>query len=179
MLVEFSFDQRARAVFQGQLDDLRRRGVSMHPALAAVADDFLELEEQVFETQGRRIGATWRPLAEWWRRYRETHGLGTKILRYENARGGRLYRSLTQRGAPWQLRHIDADSVTVGTTLGIAPTHQKGGSATVPTRGGQRQIQVPRRRFVQLRLIDKHRWIAYQQEFLMTGRVQRGILRGL
>lgn len=181
MLVEFSLDQKARGVFEHQLEGLRARSMSMRPAFGAVVSDFHDLEQEVFTSQGARAGATWKPLQPWWLEFRLRHGLGTRILHYDNAAGGRLYNALTHRGAPWAVETIDADSVTVGTNLGIAAAHQKGRTVTIAGRNGQqaRTVTIPRRRMVQLRQPDKARWRSYVQEYLMSGRVQRGIVRGL
>lgn len=167
MRVELKLDEAELKHFQEIVEERGRRGTNMRPALEAVADDFLDLEESVFATQGRLVlAAGWKKLSPKWLKFKTSHGLSPRILEMTQG-GGRLRRSLTVHGAPWQLRDVTNDEVVVGTTLGIANVHQKGRTVRI----GNRTVKIPARKFVRLRRTDKQRWIDLQQSYLSTGTV--------
>lgn len=168
MQFQLDFDQKTRRLVEGVIAERQRRSVSMRPALEAVAADFAAIETEAFATQGRAIGSSWRSLSPAYRAWRARTGRGTTVLKYANAQGGRLLRSLTVPGAPWSLRRVTDDDVTVGTSLGIAAVQQRGGVVTIQGR----RVTIPRRRFVNIRSSDKLRWVGYAQQYLDHGGVQ-------
>lgn len=173
MKVKFDFDEPAAVRFDRLLAERQRRVTNLAPAHRAIADDFHDLEDAVFHTQGRLLtGSGWRSLSPKWKAMKARRGLSTRIL--EMASGGqmgRLRRSLVVPGAPWQVLRLRGDSVEVGTSLSIAKIHQTGGVATVGQGPSRRSVRIPRRRFVSLRRVDKARWLAIYEQHLFEGRI--------
>lgn len=144
------------------LDAHADRASEARPAMEALADDFLSIESEAFRTEGRIFGG-WKRNPDWWRRWKAERGSG-RILEMPTAQGGRLRRSLAEKGAPWQIRRVSADRVEVGTSLGIARVLHKGGSAGDVSN-------IPARPIVRLRNVDRQRWRQILGEFITTGQI--------
>lgn len=173
MRVELKLDEAQLQAFERLVEERQRRAMDMTPALEEVADDFLELERRVFDTQGRVVlSAGWRKLSKSWTKFKQTHGLSPRILEMTQG-GGRLRRALTVKGAPYQLRHVTDEEVVVGTNLGIARIHQKGGKITLHGHAAK----IPSRKFVRLRQVDKVRWIGELQSYLSDDVNSRAAVR--
>lgn len=162
--------------YERKLADRERRAEDMTPSLEAAADDFLELEDAVFRSEGRIVGG-WAPLSPGRLAVKRRLGLTERIL--ESAPGGavgKLRRSLTRKGGH-HVRRIRADEMVAATSLGIAKMHDKGGTLTRRHRSGRTQTsRIPARPLVRLRREDERRWLGYQQTYLETGRVRvRGV----
>lgn len=143
-----------------------RRVRDMRPALTTMVRDFEALEDRAFRTQGRSIGAPWKPVSEMWRRYKARRGLSSRILEMAPAgQFGRLRAALTITGAPYSVRRMGSHDMVAGTNFGIARIHQTGGTTRI--RG--RVVTIPRRRFVSLRRADRQRWTSYAGEYIFHG----------
>ena len=144
------------------LNAIGQRVTDLRPAWEEIADDFLDIEEDVFATQGASLGRRWKPNVGWWADYKRKHyGPDSGVL----VQTGRLKKSLTSEGAPWALRDVRPAQLRMGTTLGIAAIHQKGGTLT--KRG--RQVRIPARPFVRARQQARH-WTLFVDDYVLTGR---------
>lgn len=174
MRVQFALDADDVDRFGRLLSERERRGTDMSPALRRIALDFMAVEEQVFASAGRLIlGRGWKKLNPTWAAYRARTGRGSRILEMGGGAGGRLRKSLTIPGAPYQRLDISDDEMVVSTRLGIAKVHAAGATIIITNASGQRTVKIPRRRFVRLRREDKVRWIGYAQDYLSNGRVSQ------
>lgn len=114
----------------------------MSPAFEQIADDWLLVQAENWDTRGGLVGG-WQPLSRGTIENRIRTGKGDGgILEYRTAKGGRMRAALTKKGASWQIRDVGTDSLTVGTNLGIAPKHHKGFRALL---NGSIPIVIPRR----------------------------------
>lgn len=173
MRVRWTYDDRALQEYEALVAERARRVMDVRPALHVIQHDFHDIEDAVFRTEGRLIRATWRPLNEAWAKWKARRGLSPRML--EMAKGGRigrLRRAMTVPGAPYQVLRISDTAIEVGTSLGIAKIHQKGGSVVI-TKPNQepRSVTIPRRRFVGLRRSDKDRWLGYFAAYIHKGDV--------
>lgn len=135
---------------RGLLSEIADRGGDWRGVLQEVLLDFHRVEQRVFQQEREPGGRPWERLDRRYLEKRREEGLGTDMLAYEGSRGGRLRRSLTQPGAPYAYQRIDADQLRVGTRLGIAAIHQKGGRLA-----GSR---IPARPFVGVTIETRRRW---------------------
>lgn len=179
MNVDVEIDRQELGRFLAMLDGMGVRAMELREAFEGVAEDFYELQTRMFDTDGRPIGG-WAPLADATLEIRQRLGRGNEILEYAGARGGRLRRSLTVAGASYQLRQETRDSLRIGTKLGIARIHQKGG--TLPVTFGRRsrpvQVRIPARPLVQLQKQDRERWVGIARDHVL-GTSKRRIVTGL
>jgi len=176
-VIEFRLSESDLADLDRLLADRGERGTDMAPVLNELVTDFLDLEEQLFASQGRLIlGRGWKKLNPRWLAYRQAKGRGSRILEMEGGEGGRLRRSLTVRGAPYQRLTVRADGMEVATRLGIAAVHDRGRTITITNASGTRTVKIPRRRIVRLRREDKVRWLSQAQDYISTGRIGSGRL---
>lgn len=150
------------------LDGVRRRAGDLRPALEDVADEFLAIEASVWRTQGTSIGVRWAPLSQQWAHWKAEHYPGAGILEMT----GRLRKAMSERGAPYQRREIGPASALLGTTLGIAGIHNRGGTVTL-TKPFRRTVKIPKRQFVKIRATDKRRWAGAIGEHITVGRTRR------
>lgn len=139
------------------------RADNMRPALSALADDFLRIEDRQFNSQGLFASGGWTPLKQSTVERKALLGLDPRILHATLA----LRNALTQRGAPHQVRRVTNDEFFAGTDLIYAGVHQN--PVTSP---------LPRRRPVELRETDRRQWIKTLQRFLVDGTIAiRGDVR--
>ena len=118
------------------LDALGERATDARGAFEKILDKLIAGEKSLFRRSG---GAKWAPLANSTRYTKKSRGQDPRPMRASGA----LERSLTQLGAPHQIKHIDGDSMTFGTDLFYAYFHQR------PRRNE------PKREVLQFRPIDK------------------------
>lgn len=129
------------------------RGADLSPAYRVIGDDFLQLEERQFASEGSYASGGWAPLAQSTLTRKARLGLDMRILHATL----RLRDSLTRQGAADSIRRITSDEVVLGTSVPYASFHQTGGE------------RLPRRRPVELREADRRRWVKVIQRFLVTG----------
>lgn len=171
MRIVFKLDADDLARFDRVIEQRQERGTNLRPAMKVASTDFMALEQQVFATQGRVIlGSGWKKLNPKWADYRRSQGRGDRILQMTGGAGGRLRKSLTVPGAPYQKLTVTDDEMVVAITLGIATIHAKGSTITINNASGKRTVKVPRRRFVRLRREDRLRMLSYAQDYIETGR---------
>lgn len=128
----------------------RDAAADMKPALEEIADDFLDIEERQFSSEGRYGSGGWAPLAPSTLAGKVRRGYDTRIL-HERLR---LRRSLTTRNQD-HIRKITSDSMFVGTSVPYAIYHQHGTS------------HMPRRRPVELPARDRDNWVKILQRHLV------------
>lgn len=169
---DFDYEQDNLQRFLNRLLEMSRRAGDMRTAMNAVADDFLRTERRVFDTDGAAAGGRWTPLADAYAANKRREGRGNEMLELLGGRGGRLRESLTRRGASYQIRDVGADRARVGTSLGIAKIHQRGGTVSVqsgPQKG--RRYRIPARPFVVLTPEVKDRWTMIMRTYVVDGEV--------
>lgn len=86
-----------------------------------VADVIFEIEEQIFNSQGRRGGGSWAMVTPGWFDYKRRHAMD---LRIGHARM-RLRHAMTERGAQHQVFRVTSQSLTMGTNLPYAAVQQR------------------------------------------------------
>src|SRR3990172_9586013 len=106
-----------------------------------VADDFKEIEDKQFKSEGSYGSGGWMPLSSNYAEWKAKHYPGTKILE----RTGRLWASLASKTSD-TIRDIKKLEMTVGTSSKYAIFHQRG------TR------KMPMRKIINLTEDDKRRW---------------------
>lgn len=172
----FTLDDQGAIVYKQLLDLRAERVTHALPAFDAIADDIEMLEDAVFSSQGRILGGKgWKPNSDMQRAMKAKRGLKDAILEMAEPGGiGRIRRALTREGAPFSVRRVTNESSERGTNLGIAKIHQTGGMVTL-RRGKStktHQVKIPRRRFMQTRPTDRHRWLGYLEDQLRDGHVR-------
>lgn len=176
MGVDFGFDYEQDRLdrFLTRLLEMGRRAGDTTRAMEAVADDFLRVEQKVFDTDGRAAGRHWTPLAATYAENKRREGRGNELLELLGGRGGRLRESLTKRGASHQVRDVGRDHARVGTSLGIAKIHQAGGTVAVKTGpNAGRRYRIPARPFVVLTPEVKDRWEMIMRTYVVDGEVEQ------
>lgn len=119
-----------------KLDALGERATDASDAFHKILDKLIEGEKSLFRRSG---GKKWAPLARSTTYTKKSRGQDPRMMRASGA----LERSLTQIGAPHQIKDINGESLTFGTSLFYAHFHQK------PRRNE------PKREVLQFRPIDK------------------------
>lgn len=147
---------------------LLRLGTRLHdltPVFNVMADEFLVMETLQFNSEGGFASGGWAPDAESTLAHKAALGLDMRVMHATLA----LRNSLTQKGAEGAVRRIGPQSMEVGTEVRsstgfpYAAAHQK------PQAGGRK-----RRRVVELRPIDRNRWVKHVQRFVVTGSITQG-----
>lgn len=90
--------------------------VHAEPAMESVATLMMRIFAQIFNSQGRRGGGSWRRDTMEWLERKQRLGLDPRINHASQA----LRRSLTERGAEHQTLEITPFSVDLGTDLEYA-----------------------------------------------------------
>ncbi len=137
--------------------DLLRFGenaMDMTDAFQSLATDFYAMEARQFATQGGFGSGGWAPLAP---STRAKKGTGSRIL----VDSGALKGSLTGPGSG-SIRKITPDEMEVGTSISYAQYHQHGTS------------RMPMRKPVELRAVDKVRWVKVLQGHIIGGESNKG-----
>lgn len=127
--------------------------VNMLDPIHEIVFDALRVTKANFSGEGRRGGGSWAQLSD------ETYkkrGTRHPILRTSNTQEGyskiggndELYRSVTVKGAPYQILHIENDGFELGTDRPFAYVHQYGS----PNR------KIPARPFLRFTPVDERRW---------------------
>jgi phage gpG-like protein len=146
------------------------RLTNLRPAFESIVDDFLNLEEQGWETEGAVVGRHWKPLSKKWAAWKAKNRPGAGILEM-TAGGGPLRKSLTVRGAPYQRLDVGDDTLVMGTRHGIAKIHQTG--RTVTLRSGKssktHKATIPARPIVRVQAATRRRWVATIDGFVHHG----------
>lgn len=157
-----------------RLAELQRRGVNPRPVLERIADDFLDIERDVFATRGSSIGRPWQPLSESTAKADKAH---RGRWRYHGGllnQSGRLQRSLTVPRAARSKRSVSRSSLTIGSTHPLAHLHQwgtkerevrtwRGKPLAKPRTAGR----LPARTLVSVTPEDKTRWRQFISDFVM------------
>ena len=131
------------------LDASGQRATHLKPVLDLVADDMMRIEGEVFMSQGRRGGGSWKQLAPSTARQK-----GNTTILYDT---GDLFRSLTRKKAKYQILEYDEAGVELGTRRPWAYVHQF----------GDRRGHVPKREFIRVTDYDTARWSQWLMEYLM------------
>lgn len=98
--------------FSRELLRIGDRAEDMTPVFRELADDFLQMEREQFDSEGRHSGG-WTPLKPSTIESKQRRGLDPRILHATLA----LRKSLTVLGAAGQIRKISADELVLGTDV--------------------------------------------------------------
>lgn len=152
---------------QLQRDLLRfnERLTDLTPAWESLADEFLALEKAQFDSQGGFASGGWAPDAPSTLAYKARHGLDPRVMHATLA----LRESLTSRGAPGSVRRITPTSMEVGTDVRSPEGFPYAAAHQAPHAPGRK-----RRRVIELRPVDRERWVKVVQRFVVTGEVATG-----
>lgn len=106
------------------LDGISYRAEDLRPVWQIVAEDFYQVEEEQFATEGRFSGG-WEQLSERYKAWKERHYPGQPIL----VLTGALREAFTSPNARGSICWLDHDSMMVGVSLDVLPYaayHQTG-----------------------------------------------------
>lgn len=153
---------------------MRARGENPRPVLERIADDFLDVERDVFTSRGASAGAPWAPGAR--------GGVPSLTGRRE-----RMERSLTVQGARGSRRRITVaagrtSSVLMGSTHPLAHIHQGGtGPRYARTYKGQALAKprftgsLPPRKVVHVGDRAQQRWRGFVADYVMVEAARFGL----
>jgi phage gpG-like protein len=140
------------------VDTLSERVQNFEPVWRQIAKDLMELEEQIFATQGSVIGRPWAPLSPKTIRQKQRKGFPLEPL----VRTGRLRASLTDESSDEMVLDIDPLGVTFGSARLVdrgdwflAPIHHFG----APRRNIPARALMPDNQFLAERY--RERWQDY------------------
>jgi phage gpG-like protein len=130
------------------------RSSDARPAFTYLAEVWMQLEEQQFQSEGLFASGGWTPLSASRKRQKARLQLDPRILHAEGA----LRASLTSKGGK-HYQQVTRDSISFGSKLRYARVHQKPKISN----------PLPRRRVVEFRERDRVRSIKIIQRYLRTG----------
>ena len=140
------------------VDTLSERVQNFEPVWRQIAKDLMELEEQIFATQGSVIGRPWAPLSPKTIRQKQRKGFPLEPL----VRTGRLKASLTDESSNEMVLDIDPLGLTFGSARLVdrgdwflAPIHHFG----APRRNIPARALMPDNQFLAERY--RERWQDY------------------
>ena len=132
------------ALAGAKLKLLWRNMTDLKPVEEPMIKAIMAANRRTFTTKGANIGKPWKPLSKSTLRRRRYRRLGTRPLRYNSARGGRAYRSLTVRGHHLSIAKTEGHHIVVGSKSLVAATATKG-TVLKPKHGKPAAIKVPKR----------------------------------
>jgi phage gpG-like protein len=145
------------------VDTLSERVQNFEPVWRQIAKDLMELEEQIFATQGSVIGKPWAPLSPKTIRQKQRKGFPLEPL----VRTGRLRASLTDETSGEMILDIDPLGLTFGSARPVdrgdwwlAPIHHFG----APRRNIPARALMPDNQFLVGRY--RERWQDYFLNYL-------------
>jgi len=145
------------------VDTLSERVHNFEPVWMQIAKDLMELEEQIFATQGSVIGKPWAPLSPKTIRQKQRKGFPLEPL----VRTGRLRASLTDESSDEMVLDIDPLGLTFGSARLVdrgdwflAPIHHFGS----PRRNIPARALMPDNQFLAERY--RERWQDYFLNYL-------------
>jgi len=137
------------------IDTLSERILNLEPVWRQIAKDLMELETQIFATQGAVIGKPWAPLSQKTIRQKQRKGFPLEPL----VRTGRLRASLTDESSNEMILDIDNLGLTFGSARLVdrgdwflAPIHHYG----APKRNIPARALMPENQFLTERF--RERW---------------------
>lgn len=144
-------------VIELKLENLGDAAVNLHKPLSMIVTDMFRIEEQVFKSDGRRGGGSWKALKpETIRR----KGSSQKLVE-----SGALLKSVTVPGADYQDVHLlppgSPDRIEFGTDRPGAAKHQY----------GFKPQNIPARPFIRFTPYDIVRWEKVIMDHLMASYV--------
>jgi phage gpG-like protein len=145
------------------VDTLSERVQNLEPVWRQIAKDLMELEEQIFATQGSVIGRPWAPLSPKTIRQKQRKGFPLEPL----VRTGRLRASLTDESSDEMVLDIDPLGLTFGSARLVdrgdwflAPIHHFG----APRRNIPARALMPDNQFLAERY--REQWQDYFLNYL-------------
>jgi phage gpG-like protein len=132
------------------------RGMNMRPIFEVLSDDWEDIMDEHFESEGARSGRRWVALSESRIKQKATQDLDPRILHATLA----LRNSLTRRNASGSVRRITNSSLLRGTSIEYAEHHHYG------------TVRVPQRRVFVFTNRDRSAWQDVLEEYVINGRVR-------
>lgn len=146
--MRIDFDIHGDRELVATLDGMTARTQDVSPAWDRVADDFRQIEREMFARGGRRgANAAWKTSTSEWVRRKRDEGRSLRVLVFS----GILEKSLTRKGSRYSRERITRDSLTIGTGDPVVNllTGESGSRQKVP--GGPRGL-------IGVNDRDRHRW---------------------
>lgn len=147
ILTDFGASERTAAI----MEEAANKSINMAPALEEISVEMMLAEEALFRSQGRRGGGSWKRLKESTVKRKGNN----KILM--GTPDEALFKSLTERDAPYQILNITPTSIEFGTDRPWAASHQSG----APT------ANIPARPFLRFAPYDYAKWEKILLKYLM------------
>lgn len=119
--MRFEITMQGEKLVRTQFTRMANAADHSRPAFNNVVDYLFKINEQQFESQGRRGGGSWRKLTTKWAQRKQRQGQDIRILHQSHT----LRRSVTRRRARGQILEFTPTSVTLGTRLPYAGRHQR------------------------------------------------------
>ena len=132
MGIKFNHTPQRIEDFQYELRAIGRRAVNLYPVMDKIADKLLFREGRMFETRGATSGVYWSPLKKSTVERKTRAGVADPFAPLR--RSDKLMKSLSVRGAEYQVLEIDDDSVYLSTELPYAEIHAAGNLPRMPAR---------------------------------------------
>jgi phage gpG-like protein len=123
-----------------RLREVGMKAADTKPVMWRIAYDMMRVEGEIFASQGRRGGGSWKPLKS-----RTARRKGSTIILIESSD---LVKSMSVPGAKYQQLKVTNYRVNLGTSRPWAFTHQFGSI----------DRNIPRRPFVKFESRDVDRW---------------------
>lgn len=147
----------------GERENARRimrageRGMDMRPIFHVLSDDWEDIMDEHFETEGARSGRRWRSLSDSRIAQKAAQDLDPRILHATLD----LRKSLTSHPVWGSIKQVRPHSLLRGTSIYYAEYHHEG------TR------RVPQRRVFVFTNRDRAAWHDVMTDFVINGRVRR------
>lgn len=148
-MVDFTFEVMGDAQILRSFSRLADEVKDWTPAWGMIRDDFKEIEQRQFDTQGHYGSGGWKVLSKKYERWKEKHYPGRGIM----VRTGVLRESLI--GGDQFVYRPEPLQMTIGTQVPYAVYHQKGGPV------------MPKRPLIELTKADKKRWSKLMGSYLI------------
>lgn len=147
------------------------RGIrDFQPLWDKVEDDFYQMERDLWASQGN---GKWQPNSGLYAERKSEHFPGRAVMELT----GGLYKSMTVRGSPGQVRRMARDSMTLGTDVPYAAVHHYGSSARmwIPAPFYFWINGLPARPILDVQTKDEDRWRRLAEDFVVDVAQKAGL----
>jgi phage gpG-like protein len=162
------------------LEALGHRAINTRPIMEEIYLTILDIEEEIFDTQGIRLGGLkWPAITLQWRFAKAKRGADPRILHAS----GRLRDSVTKYRHPDQHVRIERDKIVFGSKLPYAKIHQTGSDQFFDEGGrveGGLAISggLPQRKYIGFSQQDKANFTRGIERHIMKAIRGIGVTRG-
>lgn len=128
--MRFEIHSFGTRLVQTKFERMAMSAKQTRPAFIQSADYLFQMTDEMFNTQGARGGAPWKPLTTGWAIRKALAGHDPRILHMKLA----LRRSVTKRGTKGSILRYTQNTLEYGTSLPYAARHQFGVPGKTPKR---------------------------------------------